>query len=202
MKIKTLSFCFIFFSASLFSQNPKTLYPMNWVGINFSKTLGTNNQIVDFEIKRKLLKKNNVEINLTGNFEFSFTTIHKDLEFNEPNKKHGLTLEVNYIFSHQYYCGIGLQVERYSKFEETKLAPRIAGGIVLSKKHHILLELFFERNKLNEAESPTNPIWTYHQIFENMDQKISLGVGLKKSIFFPKKKWVKNERWGGSNYIL
>ena len=76
------------------------------------------------------------------------------------------------------------------------LSPRLNIGKVISSKNHIVLEFFAEYAKIHYNE-PNHPEWTISQIYDEIIYRFNVGIGVKKSIFHPKKKWELNKKRGG-----
>ncbi len=164
---------------------------MNWVGINLSKTIGVDNQIIEIEIKRKIYKKNRLEIGTAIYVEAPYSFSESRATLTNYNQKIGLTLDVNYILNDRSYIGLGIQTEKYFSFRKISPHPRIANGYVISKDKHIVLECFLEFNKVYDSPGVDDPSLNNKQIFERMDYKTTFGIAIKKAVFYPKKDVVK-----------
>ena len=197
MKYLSIVVVFLFFTHQSFSQKEKVLYPMNWVGINLSKTLGVNNQIIDFELRRKIYKKNKIEVGVSANLEFPFDIRRKRFEISDGhNNKYGITPEFNYVLSENFYLGLGTQFEKYTDFDKFHISPKLVSGFVIHKKYHLVIEAFVEYNKVSQPKD-AGPIITTEQLYEKMSYKTTIGIGIKKSIFHPKAKWRTHKRRKG-----
>jgi len=170
---------------------------MNWFGINLSKTPDVNNQIIDFEIKRKVYKKDKLEFGVSFNFEFPFSQSNKRIQSVSYNQKIGFNTDFNYILSNKAYMGIGIQFEKYRRNDKFYINPKLISGFVINKRIHLVAEVFIEYNKVYQVNKDENPTHTVRQVFENMDYKTTIGVGIKKSIFHPKSNWKKHKKRKG-----